>query len=220
MPYDSIPVQPMDPKLAWDETIGVLKGFPRLTAPRSMPVPPEWPQLVAGHEPAVALTFALGNYPQLVRNLQPLLAEGDLTGFRAMPQRSLAGPALLDWASKQTDSFSLLFAAGVLRLAREYTLAARALGKVSGLDGEWKALWANEMAALAWHRGEAEEAVAQWRTQNESVPVLFNLGMAALFLGKPAEACDWLRRAVAALPDTSSWHHLGQLYLALAQARV
>jgi len=220
LPYDSIPVQPLDPKLAWDETRGVLKAFGGLTAPQHLPVPPEWPQLVAGHEPAVALAFALGNYPQLVRNLQPLLTEGDLTAWRPRPQRSLAGPALLDWANRQTEPFSRLLTAGVLRLAREYTRASEILGNGSELKGEWKALWVNEMAALAWHRGLAEEALTLWRGQPESAPVLFNMGMAALFLGKPAEARDWLRRAVAALPDSSSWHHLGQLYLALAQARI
>lgn len=219
-PYDAIPVQPIDPKLAWEETRGVLKAFPGLTMPRSLPVPPDWPQLVAGHEPAVALAFALGNYPQLVRNLHPMLAGGDLGKFRPTPQRSLAGPALLDWANGQTEPGNRLLAAGVLRLAREYNHAAEVLKKTSGLQSEWKGLWANEMAALSWHRGLSEEALTLWQKQEETVPVLFNRGMAALFLGKPEAARDGLRRAVSALPDSSSWHHLGQLYLALAQARM
>jgi hypothetical protein len=218
LPYDSIPVQPVDPKLAWDETRGVLKVF-RGTAPaRPLPVPPEWPQLVAGHEPAVSLAFALGNYPQLVRNLQPLLAGGDLSAYRTLPPRSLAGPALLDWAQRQTEPLAVLLAAGVLRLAREYKLASQGLARVP-MDGEWKALVANESAALTWHGGRSEEALNLWLGQDESVPVLFNRGMASLFLGKAAEARTWLQRAVTGLPDSSSWHHLGQLYLALAQAR-
>ena len=48
------------------------------------------------------------------------------------------------------------------------------------------------------------------------MPVLFNRGMAALFLGRRDEAVAALTQAVAALPDTSAWHHLGHLYLALA----
>jgi len=226
-PYDSIPVQPVDPKLAWEETRGVLKAFRGLTMPsKGVAVPPEWPQLVAGHEPALALAFALGNYPQLVRNLHPLLTTGDLTAFRAPRsdaqapgQRSLAGPALLDWAHRQTEALPRLLAAGVLRLAREYTRASEMLARTTGLESEWKALAANETAALAWHSGQAEEALALWRAQEESVPALFNLGMTLLFLGQPVEARTWLQRAVAALPDNSSWHHLGQLYLALALAR-
>ena len=40
-----------------------------------------------------------------------------------------------------------------------------------------------------WHRGDAAEAaLASWRGQPESVPVLFNRGMAALFLGDAAAA--------------------------------
>ncbi len=219
LPYDSIPVQPVDPKLAWEETRGVLKGFPGLPASRNMPAPPEWPQLVAGHEPAVAIAFALGNYPQLVRNLHPLLAGGDLAACRPAPRHSLAGPALLNSAQGQTEPLTLLLAAGVLRLAREYVLAAEVLAKGANLDGSWQALWANEKAALAWHRGEAAAALTLWQSQEPTVPVLFNRGMAALFLGQPAQGRDWLHQAVATLPDTNSWHHLGQLYLALAQTR-
>jgi len=48
------------------------------------------------------------------------------------------------------------------------------------------------------------------------VPVLFNRGMAALFLDRPAEARADLRKATERLPESSGWHHLGRLYLALA----
>jgi hypothetical protein len=41
--------------------------------------------------------------------------------------------------------------------------------------------------------------------------------MAALFLGKPAQARTHLAEAVAHLPETGGWRHLGQLYLTLAQ---
>jgi hypothetical protein len=58
-----------------------------------------------------------------------------------------------------------------------------------------------------------------WQAQEASVPVLFNRGMAALFLGRAAQAREPLTQAVAGLPETSAWHHLAQLYLALATAR-
>ena len=48
------------------------------------------------------------------------------------------------------------------------------------------------------------------------MPVLFNRGMAALFTGQPADARADLRRAVEQIPESSGWHHLGRLYLALA----
>jgi hypothetical protein len=50
--------------------------------------------------------------------------------------------------------------------------------------------------------------------------VLFNRGMAALFLGESADARAALSRAVALLPESSAWHHLARLYLTLAEARV
>jgi hypothetical protein len=45
--------------------------------------------------------------------------------------------------------------------------------------------------------------------------VSFNRGMAALFCGQHAEARIALSEAVKQLPDTTAWHHLGQLYLTL-----
>jgi hypothetical protein len=43
--------------------------------------------------------------------------------------------------------------------------------------------------------------------------------MAALFLGRPTEAREHLKAAVAGLGETSAWHHLGSLYLTLAEMR-
>jgi predicted Zn-dependent protease len=83
----------------------------------------------------------------------------------------------------------------------------------------WRAAWTNETAALAWQRGRVEDAVRLWTALPESVPVLFNRGMAALFLSRPAEARASLAQAAAQLPEDSAWHHLARLYLALAEMR-
>jgi hypothetical protein len=56
-----------------------------------------------------------------------------------------------------------------------------------------------------------------WQMQPASAPVLFNQGMAALFLGRAAEARSPLSRAVSHLLDNNGWYHLGKLYLALAE---
>jgi hypothetical protein len=71
---------------------------------------------------------------------------------------------------------------------------------------------------LAWHRGQAEKAHALWQQCADSAVVLFNRGMAALFLDRPPEASEDLSKAVALLPESSAWHHLGQLYRTLARA--
>ena len=47
--------------------------------------------------------------------------------------------------------------------------------------------------------------------------MLFNRGMASLFLGKFADARAALSEAVKQLPEGDGWHHLGRLYLTLAQ---
>src|SRR5438477_339875 len=76
-PYESVPVQPVDPKQAWTDALAAADHFAGAKA--TWQTPPDWPTMVAAQEPAVALAFCLGNYPQMVRNLHPLLVGGDLT---------------------------------------------------------------------------------------------------------------------------------------------
>ncbi len=106
----------------------------------------------------------------------------------------------------------------VLRVARLFDAAERLLRGLKDLPAVWQPVLANEQAALAWQRGDAR-AVGAWQSQPESVPVLFNRGMAALFLGESAEARACLGRAAAQLPEDGPWHHLARLYLALAEMR-
>jgi regulator of sirC expression with transglutaminase-like and TPR domain len=47
--------------------------------------------------------------------------------------------------------------------------------------------------------------------------VLFNRGMAQLFLGHGNVAREDLALAVGRIPETSAWHHLGRLCLAMAK---
>jgi hypothetical protein len=126
-------------------------------------------------------------------------------------------PALLEAAEKAREPRAQLLAAGALRLARQFEPAGKLLRQVTA--NEWQALRANEEASLAWHRGQTEDAFQMWQAQEPSIPVLFNRGMAALFLGQTEAAHDALAQAAAGLPETSSWHHLARLYLTLADAR-
>lgn len=221
VPFEAAPVQPVDPRLAWDEAVAVVRFLHPKADARSWQAPPDWPNLVQSHEPAAALAFCLGNFPQLVRNLQPLLG-GNLTRLRPTAGRPVAAPSLLAWANQVAEKQQypqLLLARSALRLARQFEQAALPRKDQAAIPQEWRALWANEEAALAWHRGLADEALTLWQAQPESVPVLFNRGMASLFLGQPAAARSHLTRAVAQIPEESAWHHLGRLYLALAETR-
>lgn len=218
VPHDAAPAQPIDPRLAWDEALTALRMFGEVDA---CSPPPDWPTLVVTHEPEMALAFAAGNYPQLVRNLLPLWKADDLAALKPASTQSVAVPSLVSWAE---DTFrkqrfpQAILALGALRLARQFEAAAKLTRTHEAeIPAAWRAAWANEQAALAWQQGQAEAARAQWQTLPASVPVLFNRGMAALFLGNGREARVALSQAVAQLPEDGAWHHLGRLYLALAE---
>jgi tetratricopeptide (TPR) repeat protein len=213
VPHDATPMQPVDPGQAWTDALATARylGGSEKTRPA---VPPEWARLVASEEPILSLAFALGNFPQLVRNL-PALLGGDPISPASLPTQPLELPALAGWARKQSGTPQALLAAGILRLARHFDQAEELLASSGGSE----ALVGNERAALAWHRGEWDRALELWQELPESVPALFNRGMALLFLGRPAQARESLQKAVAGLPETSAWHHLAQLYLALAALR-
>jgi hypothetical protein len=215
VPYEVGPVQPIDARPAWDEAVAVAKQYGPVEQ-RSWQAPPQWSQLVAGHEPETALPFCVGNFPQLVRNFQALTQAAKLSDLRPSPSRPVQVPTLVDWARKAKQFPRVLQALGALRLAKHFDVADELIQANEGsVPPQWRAAWANEKAALAWQRGQFEEARAQWQAMTPTVPVLFNRGMAALFCGRPAEARAALTEAVAQLPDTGAWHHLGRLYLTM-----
>jgi hypothetical protein len=218
VPFDAAPAQPIDPRTAWTEAVTALRFFGDAHI-RS--TPPDWPTLVVTHEPETALAFATGNFPQLVRNLLPLYQTKDLTSLRPRGAPAELMPALVEWSNEVLQKGQhpqILLAVGALRLARQFDAAEALMRKhACEVPAAWRAAWANEQAALAWHHGQTEEAATSWQEQEESVPVLFNRGMAAMFLGKPAQARAALHAAVTQLPEDGAWHHLGQLYLALAE---
>jgi tetratricopeptide (TPR) repeat protein len=185
--------------------------------------PPDWPALVAAQQPAAALAFAMGNFPQLVRHIQPLLHTDKLSELRPKAGQPIPAPGLLTWAAqtaKKKQFPETLLALGALRLAHQFDKADELVAKHrADVPKEWQPAFANEEAALAWHRGRADDALKMWQSQQDSTPVLFNRGMALLFSGKPTEARKPLDAAIAQLPEESAWHHLGKLYLALAERK-
>src|SRR6202043_3742086 len=118
-PYEVGPVQPLDPKLAWDETLVAL-GSAQV---QGWQAPPHWSSLVANHESAVAVAFCAGNFPQLVRNFQTILTESDLTKLRPEPGRPASAPELAEWSESVAHKLpfpQMLLAVGVLRLAKHF----------------------------------------------------------------------------------------------------
>lgn len=213
-----------EPKMAWLEGMEVVQ----LTAPKSSvpTAPPEWAGMVVRHSSLPALPFAAGNYPQRVRDLSALLQSKDLNNLRPQGEVTTDRPAagsLRTWAAKQMQQGEIparLAAIGILRSAQDYDLAAEYLQTLKKTARpEWQTAIGNEEAALLWQRGQTEAALALWNTLPETAVVLFNRGMAALFLNQTATAREALAKSVKALSEASAWHHLASLYLALAEMR-
>jgi hypothetical protein len=222
-PYEAGPVQPIDPKVAWDESLAVFKLAGQPADTRGWKAPPGWPTLVAGHEPVLALAMSAASFPQLVRNFHMILQTTELTHLRPQLGRATPAPELAAWAEDVAGRKQFphtLLALGSLRLAKQIDAAdAFAAKHDADVPADWRTAWGNEKAALAWHAGRSEEALAIWRKLEPTVPVLFNRGMAELFLGETGAGRQHLADAVARIPETSAWHHLGRLYLTLAQGR-
>jgi tetratricopeptide (TPR) repeat protein len=221
-PYEVGPVQPLDPKLAWDEALAVLAFYGSATTPRRQ-APPHWSHLVAGHESIVAIAFCTGNFPQLMRNLHAILAQPNVAEFRPSVGRPASASDLTGWVAdiaQKKQYPQMLLALGTLRLAKHFE-AADAFVRAHDADipAEWRVGWENEKAAVAWHSGRFDEARATWDALEPTVPVLFNRGMAALFAGDVSAAKRHLDAVIAKLPTTSAWHHLGRLYLILCDLR-
>jgi hypothetical protein len=220
LPYEAGPVQPIDAKLAWVESLVVAGYYVHFMDSRVWKAPPGWATLVSGHEPAVAVACALGNFPQMVRSFHALLQTPNLAELRPSANRGTSVSGLVDWAKKAVDFPAVLLALGVLRLAKQFDEADRLVHThENAVPAESRTFWENEKAALCWHRGRHEQARDIWRSLEPIVPVQFNRGMADLFLGDSAAAQTSLASAVAALPEDGAWHHLGRLYLTLAQTR-
>ena len=222
VPHEAAPTLPADPKLAWEESLAILPFYAAKADKKSLKPPPDWPALVAAQEPALAVGFCLGNFPQMVRSLQSLLRPSKLEPATATNSRPFESPELIQWAgntASRNEFPARLLAIAALRLAKQFDQASELIAGEPDVPPEWRSAWANEEAALAWHRGQTQEALASWQAQEENIPVLFNRGMACLFLNKRANARAFLQTAVEHLPEDGAWHHLGRLYLALAEMR-
>lgn len=210
----------VDARAAWTDaqtTINTPASSPKIA------LPADWAALVSQPASATAVALAAGNYPQRVRDLQPLLGEFAADKLRPklqpMPLPGLG--ALRTWIGREAktqQATAILLAAGVARAIGEIDWAEELLRDAEArCEGELRAAWANEWAALLWHCGRCEEALAAWVAMDDGAAVSFNRGMACLFLGRAVEARTHLRRAVEQLPEASGWNSLGRLYLAVAE---
>src|SRR5581483_126377 len=221
VPFDAAPTRPVDARLAWDGAIAAVRYLHPDFPTRTWQAPADWPAVVAARESAASVAFCLGNFPQMVHALQPLLTAADMSTLRPTGTPVAPSAAAQEAGDSPGKSFPHVFlGVALLRLAGKFDEAQEWIrSHQQHVPPEWQAAWENEKAALAWHHGRAEEAAKMWQAQPPSVPVLFNRGMAALFLNQMDQARSHLAEAVAQIPEDDAWHHLGRLYLALAQMR-
>jgi tetratricopeptide (TPR) repeat protein len=152
-----------------------------------------------------------------------MLHQGPLSVLRSRPAPRVALLALLAWAETTLARRAfpdVILALGALRLANEFDRASELARAVqASVPAPWQTAFANEVAARLWHQGHVEEALAAWETLPAGPIASFNRGMATLFLDRPGDALPELTQAASELPEKSGWHHLAQLYLALARMR-
>lgn len=193
-----------DPRAAWADAHAAL---PPGTVGA---LPAEWAALVGQPSAAFALPMAAGHFPQRVKDLQPLLARFSPDDLRpAVNPAPLPGFAgLRAWVARSAKANPVL-AAGVARVLNDFGTADALLASAPGAE--------NEKAALLWQQGRCADALAAWDALDESPAVLFNRGMARLFLGRTAEARGSLQEAIKVLPEASGWNALARLYLAVAE---
>jgi hypothetical protein len=226
VPFEAAQTPLIEPELAWAEALEVLSYFHSTLGDLEKERPPGWSEVVAMQESAAAVPFCLANYPQMMRQLSPLWQSSSMARLHAerdlAPASGAAELGELFTPVVNQDSFpGVLIELGMLRLTKNFAAAQELLERCQdGVSAQWQAAWINEAAALAWHQGDDKEARRLWNLLPECVPAWFNRGVAALFGDEVQQARDWLGQAVAQIPENSSWHHLGRLYLALAEMRL
>ncbi|MFL5327719.1 MAG: hypothetical protein ACJ8C4_02290 [Gemmataceae bacterium] len=220
-PYDAVPSQAVDSVVAWEGAFEALTSNVSSVKPPKR-IPEVWSTLVAALPSALALPMAVGNFPQAVRDLPALLQVGPAAaaGNRPAMIDETAISQFLAKSAASDDPVSWFLAVGMARMTGDYEKAEQLIqAKQSMVPPHLSDAWANERATVLWERGFFEQAVPIWYSLPDSAPVLFNRGVAELVGPNVRFAAKHFKAAVAMLAESSGWHHLGRLYLAIAESR-
>lgn len=215
--HDAAFAPQVEPRVALEAAVAAISGIE--PARRTLTPPPGWATLVHGLPAQLAIPFAMGNFPQQLRDL-PSLMRPDRRQDRAVAEVSTVDLGNLrrwtEQALAEKATAKALLGLGTLRTAGDLETCERGLSRLrSEADPRWRTAIGNEEATLLWHRGQREEALAAWSRLPATPATDFNRGLALLFLDRPSEAKQYLERAAAGLAEDSPWHHLASLYLAL-----
>lgn len=225
-PYQAASLAIVDSRQAFKDAIaavGWLIGDQSAVALQAFQPPPDWARFVHDQDTVVAVPFCVGHYPQMLRDVAPLLVDqrpSSLLTHRNGPKEMNDVAAWGGNMLQKRQWAQAVLAAAVLRMAGQCHAAGKVLGQVrASAPPVWDGVLRNEEAALAWASDDARSANRLWEEHPlaDSPPVLFNRGLTALFADRLEVAETLLRQAAEKLPETSAWYHLGQLYLALAR---
>lgn len=207
-PHEVIAGFATDSRTTWTEAVAAAKLLGLKDVPTNSPT--DWVGYSRQAASADFLPLALGHFPQQVREITSLLG----TTKKAHTTESRGWNVI----SGKATAVSLMLNAASARVTGNVAEAERLLTEAAPLcQGDAaQATLQNEKAALLWQKGDRTAAVAIWKQQPESGVAAFNLGVAFLVTSQKAEAQAQLKTAIAKLPETSGWHHLAQLYLALS----
>lgn len=199
-----------DPKAAWTEAMAAAK---LLGATETAPMPADWAAFVRQSAAVDYLPMCIGHFPQQVSDVSILLSETKAKKSHAEPR---------GWTNKtaKSNAMSALLEAAAARVLGRTADAEKLLRQAEQLadTDALKNLVKNELAALGWSTGDRNRAVALWTELSQTAVGAFNLGVSAMATTHKADARNWFQLAASRLPETSGWHHLAKLYLALAQA--
>ena len=194
-------------RATWDEALAAFRLF-GVTAEK-LACPPEWAAFVALETNLVSIPLAAGLFPQRFHKLPGQVTAADTN---PRPTQQVAGfSGLRGWVRKALRSASttqLIVAAGVAAQLGDWADAEAALTEAEALcDGPWKAVLANQRAAVAWLQGNTAQATQIW-SQGTTPVNAFNRGLSQTGEVRRSE----FTAASAALPETSGWRHLAALY--------
>ena len=207
LPHGSLTGIAIDPANAWKESQFCLKASLG-KATSSVPCVPGWAAFVQSLGSFSAMPMASGHFPHAMKNLWDL-PEG-LTGETCW-NTGPSLPELEGWVNHPKQSVArILIATGICRLGGEHELAERYLYSIKG-EIACEA-FQNELGALEWAKGSHTSARNCWEKAAGLPMADFNLGLAWLADGNRNKAANHFQQALANIPSSSGWHHLGELY--------
>lgn len=205
--YQAQPALGLDLGMAWNEAL--LPGT--LLSEEEPPVSARFPSAWnAARNVSLAAPFpcCIGLAPQFLQKIDYILDNASSFFQKELPTMPVGMTAEVTLDNKTT-----LSQLAIARLAGDFEQVHRLIPE---LDGEQ--LQKNEHAAQLWLAGKREEARHAWDSLDGKHPVIgFNQGLAALAHGDVARGRKCLTAAAKGFDESTGWHHLAELYLAVAQ---